>query len=150
MEAAAVVDEDKSSNNSVDINELVNVYLTIRREREILSEQFKAKDRELDNDLTAIEQVLLQECNKINANSINTPQGTIVRSVKDTYTCIDWGNFKQFVLETGAIDVLQQRIHQTNLKEFMNQHEGEGLPPGLNVSREFTVIVRKPSVRSSI
>jgi len=141
---------NNSVNEAINVEELVNVYLTIRREREILTEQFKAKDRELANDLSSLEQVLLQECNKINANSINTPTGTVVRSVKDTYTCIDWNNFKQFVLETGAIDVLQQRIHQSNLKEFMTQHEGDGLPPGVNVSREFTVVVRKPSKRSSI
>lgn len=136
------------SEDKVNVDELVNVYLTIRREREILTEQFKAKDRELENDLTALEQVLLQECNKINANSINTPVGTVIRSIKDTFTCTDWDNFKKFVLENGAIDVLHQRIHQTNLKEFMNEHEGDGLPPGINVSREFSVTVRKPSKRS--
>ena len=133
---------------NVNINELVNTYLTIRREREILSQEFDAKDTELKNDMVAIEQVLLEECNKIDANSINTPVGSIIRGVKDNYLCTDWDNFKRFVLDNQLIDVLHQRIHQTNLKEYLSQHEGDGLPPGINVSREYTVTVRKPTKRS--
>lgn len=133
---------------TININELVNTYLTIRHEREMLAQQFEAKDTELKNDLAAIEQVLLAECNKIDANSINTPVGSVIRGVKDTYMCTDWDNFKQFVVQNQLIDVLQQRIHQGNLKEYLSQHESDGLPPGLNVSREHTITVRKPTKRS--
>ena len=44
-----------------------------------------------------------------------------------------------------AIELLQQRIHQTNFKEFLSNRTDEGLPPGISTMREFQIVVRKPS-----
>lgn len=130
-----------------ELDELVKIYLTIRKEREMLSQQFELKDAELKAEMGAIEQVMLAQCNSINAESIKTGNGTIIKSLKENYVCGDWENFKKFVLENQAVELLQQRIHQTNFKEFLSQHEGDGLPPGINVLREFTITVRKPSTK---
>ncbi len=137
------------SDDKVELDELVKTYLTIRKEREILSQQFEAKDAELKADMVSIEQVLLASCNDINADSIRTPNGTIIKSMKESYVCGDWDNFKQFILENQAVELLQQRIHQTNFKEFMSNHEGEGLPPGVSSMREVVVTVRKPTAKLS-
>jgi hypothetical protein len=48
-----------------------------------------------------------------------------------------------------AVELFEGRIHQGNFKQFMSEHEGEGLPPGVNVMREFGVTVRKPSANLS-
>lgn len=135
------------SEQKVELDELVKIYLTIRKEREILSQQFEAKDAELKADMSSIEQVMLASCNDINADSIRTPNGTIIKSMKESYVCGDWDHFKQFVLENQAVELLQQRIHQTNFKEFMANHEGEGMPPGISSMREVTVTVRKPTAK---
>lgn len=133
------------SEEKVDLGELVNTYLTIRRERDILKQQFESRDDELKADMSAIEQVLLTACNDIKADSIRTENGTIIRSLKETFTCTDWTNFKKFIVESNEPDLLQQRIHQSNFKKFMESHEGDGLPPGVSAMREFTVVVRKPT-----
>lgn len=137
------------SEEKVELDELVKIYLTIRREREMLSQQFEAKDAELKADMASIEQVMLASCNDINADSIRTPNGTIIKSMKESYVCGDWDSFKQFILENQAIELLQQRIHNGNFKEFMSNHEGEGLPPGVSTMREVTITVRKPTAKSS-
>ena len=59
---------------------------------------------------------------KVSANSIRTGSGTIIKSLKESYVCSDWGNFKQFVLDNKAVELFQQRIHQTNFKEFLSNH----------------------------
>lgn len=133
----------------INLEELVQTYLTIRKEREILSRQFEEKDGELEADMKSLEQVMLAQCNKINADSIRTPNGTVIKSMKESFVCGDWDNFKQFVLDNQAVELLQQRIHQTNFKEFMANHEGEGLPPGISSMREVTITVRKPTAKSS-
>jgi hypothetical protein len=137
------------SEEKVELDELVKIYLTIRKEREILSQQFELKDTELKADLTSIEQVMLASCNDINADSIRTQNGTIIKSMKESYICGDWDSFKQFILENQAVELLQQRIHNGNFKEFMSNHEGEGLPPGVSTMREVTITVRKPTAKSS-
>lgn len=147
MSVETVSEVKEEAKSEYELDELVKIYLTIRKEREMLSQQFELKDAELKAEMGAIEQVMLAQCNSINAESIKTGNGTIIKSLKENYVCGDWENFKKFVLENQAVELLQQRIHQTNFKEFLSQHEGDGLPPGINVLREFTITVRKPSTK---
>jgi hypothetical protein len=127
------------------LDDLVTTYLTIRTERNTLKNQWEIRDAELKADLEQLEQAMLVACNAINADSIRTGSGTIIKSLKETYTCGDWDNFKQFVVDNNALDLLQQRISQTNFKEFMSTRQDEGLPPGISTLREFAITVRKPT-----
>ena len=131
--------------SEVKLDSLVETYLAIRNERDKLSREHDSKDKELSNDLAQIEQVLLNSCNEVGADSIRTGAGTVIKSTKENFVCGDWDNFKQYVMQHDAIELLQQRIHQTNFKEFLSGREDEGLPPGISSMREFKVTVRKPS-----
>jgi hypothetical protein len=127
------------------VEQLTEVYLNIRSARDELLRDYETKDKELKDDLQSIERSLLELCNDIDANSINTKYGTVIRSLKERYVCSDWDAFKQFVREHDLIDCLEKRIHQGNFKTFMDQHEGDGLPVGVNVMREYGITVRKSS-----
>jgi hypothetical protein len=134
-----------SETTELNLDELVKIYLTIRNEREKLKSSWEVKDGELEQEMKLLEQSMLTVCNDTNASSIRTESGTVIRSLKERFTTNDWDNFKKFVLDNEAIDLLERRIHQGNFKVFMAEHQGEGLPPGVNVMREFTIVVRKPS-----
>ena len=134
-----------SETTELNLDELVKIYLTIRNEREKLKSGWEVKDGELEQEMKLLEQSMLTVCNDTNASSIRTESGTVIRSLKERFTTNDWDNFKKFVLANEAIDLLEGRIHQGNFKEFMAEHKDEGLPPGVNVMREFTIVVRKPS-----
>jgi hypothetical protein len=129
----------------VKLDSVVKAYLAIRDEKDRLAREHDAKDRELSQDLAQLEQILLSSCNDINADSIRTGVGTIIKSTRESFVCGDWDNFKTFILENEAVELLQQRIHQTNFKEFLSNREDEGLPPGISSMREFKITVRKPS-----
>lgn len=130
---------------STKLDEIVKTYLAIRDKRASLTREFEAKDRELADDLASLEQVLLTNCNDISADSIRTNAGTIIKSTVEKYVCGDWDNFKRFVLDNQAIELLHQRIHNGNMKEFLSTRPDEGLPPGVSSMREFKITVRKPS-----
>ena len=134
-----------SETTEMNLDELVKIYLTIRNEREKLKSGWEAEDGALEQEMKLLEQSMLTVCNDTNASSIRTESGTVIRSLKERFTTNDWDNFKKFVLDNEAIDLLERRIHQGNFKEFMAEHKDEGLPPGVNVMREFTIVVRKPS-----
>lgn len=127
------------------LEELVKAYLTIRTERETLKAQYEADDKVFLDDMLAIEKEMLVICNDTNASSIRTGSGTVIRKLNERFTTNDWDNFKKFVMENDAVDLLERRIHQGNFKQFMAEHEQDGLPPGVNVMREFGIVVRKPS-----
>ena len=127
------------------LEELVKAYLTIRNGRETLKAQYETNDKVLLDDMNALEKEMLVICNDTNASSIRTGSGTVIRKLNERFTTNDWDNFKKFVMENDAVDLLERRIHQGNFKQFMAEHEQDGLPPGVNVMREFGIVVRKPS-----
>lgn len=127
------------------LDELVKVYLTIRSARERIMADWKSQDRELEDEMKVLEQTFMVTCNESNAKSIRTNNGTVIRKLNERYTVADGESFRKFVLENEAVDLMEARIHQGNFKEFIKERKDEGLPPGVNVMREFTIVVRKPS-----
>jgi len=129
------------------LDELVKAYLTIRNASDNLYRQYMLKKEELDMEMKQLEMVMLQECDELKVESLRTQSGTITRTVKERFNCNNWDEFKQYILEHGALELLQQRIHDGNFKEYMQGKEAEGLPPGISSDREYRVIVRKPTSR---
>jgi hypothetical protein len=132
---------------NMNLETLVEAYLAIRSEREVLLQKYDEEDKKLKEEMAALEQAMLVICNATNADSIKTSQGTVMRKMNERFYCTDWDNFRKFVMEAQAIELLEKRIHQGNFKEFMAENEGDGLPPGVNVMREFGITVRKPASR---
>jgi hypothetical protein len=126
-------------------DQLVETFITLRNERDRMRNEWEAKDSEVKEQMSVIEQALLSICNETNATSIKTDKGTVVRKLTERFFCSDWDNFRDYVLEHQALELLERRIHQGNFKEFIAEREKEGLPPGVNVMREFGVTVRKPT-----
>jgi hypothetical protein len=132
--------------SSPNVDELVQVYLSIRNARDELKAKYEEEDALLKVDIQQIESVLLDTCNSVGANSINTVHGTVMRRTSERFYCNDWSNFSDFVKDRGLVHLLEKRIHQGNFKLYLDEvHAEEGLPPGVNVMREFTISVRKPS-----
>jgi hypothetical protein len=130
---------------AVRLEEIVKAYIAIRNKRDANAREFDAKDKELKAELAQLDQVMLNSCNEIDADSIKTNSGTIIKTMKENFVCGDWDNFKRYIVQEDAIDLLQQRIHQTNFKEFLSNRTDEGLPPGISSMKEFQIVVRKPS-----
>jgi hypothetical protein len=129
--------------SSVNTDDLVEAYIGLRAQREKLLHEYEAADKLLKTEQVQLEQALLEICNQVNADSIKTNRGTVMRKLNERFFCDDWDNFYQFVLNNEAVQLLERRIHQGNFKEFMRDHVGDGLPPGVNVMREYGVSVRK-------
>lgn len=131
--------------SSVNAEDLVEAFIALRDQREKLLHEYEAADKLLKAEQAQIEQALLEICNSVNADSIKTSRGTVMRKLNERFFCEDWDNFYKFVLDNEAVQLLERRIHQGNFREFMRDHSGDGLPPGVNVMREYGVSVRKPT-----
>ena len=66
----------------MNINDLTSAYMAIRTEREKLSFEFKKVDESLKSEQTVLEQEMLKLCAEQGADSIRTPNGTVMRGVK--------------------------------------------------------------------
>jgi hypothetical protein len=133
------VSEEKSSPN---LDKLAEIYIRIRDARTEAKAAFDAQDTVLKNQLELLETEMLDACKDLNASSIRTPHGTIIRSVKSRYWTNDWDSMYTFIKEQGAFGLLEKRLHQTNMKDFLAENP-DLLPMGLNVENEYTVVVRR-------
>ena len=123
-------------------DKLAEVYIKIRDKRAELKEQYEAQDEGLKAQQEMLAEKMLDICRDNNADSIKTPAGTIIRKVDTRYWTTDWDSMYQFIQEHDAYPLLEKRIHQTNLKQFLEENP-ELLPAGLQADRKYTVVVRR-------
>ena len=124
------------------LDKLTEVYIKIRDARDQLEADHKKHVAELEEQMSVIEQELLEACKTMNADSVRTPHGTIIRSVKSRYWTNDWDSMYQLIKEHDAFGLLEKRLHQTHMKEFLSENP-DLLPIGLNVENSYTVVVRR-------
>lgn len=124
------------------IDELTAVYIKIRDARDQLRLKYEGEDLTLANEMRTLESAILEHCKQIGATSIKTPAGTVIRSVKSRYWTNDWDSMYRFIKENDAFGLLEKRLHQTHLKEFLSENP-DLLPMGVNVESEYTVTVRR-------
>ena len=126
----------------VDVDMLTQIYIKMRDRRSMLKQEFDKQDKKIQSQMDVIEGELLELCKTLNTNTLGTNHGTIVRSVKSRYWTNDWDSMYHFIKEHDAYGLLERRIQQTHMKEFL-QENPELLPIGLNVENQYTVIVRR-------
>lgn len=134
--------EEVEEKTSVPLDKLTELYIKIRDKRAANKKMFEAEDKDLEEQMQVLSQEMLDVCKNMNADSIRTPHGTIMRSVKSRYWTNDWDSIYSFIEETGAFGLLEKRIHQTNMKDFLAENP-DIYPKGLNVESEYTVVVRR-------
>ena len=124
------------------VSDLAAVYIKIRDRRADLKKQFEAHDKDLEDQQNLLAEKMLDICKDMDADSIRTPHGTIIRSVKSRYWTNDWDSMYSFIEEKGAFGLLEKRLHQTNMKDFLSENP-DVYPQGLNVESQYTVVVRR-------
>lgn len=124
------------------LGRLTEIYIKIRDKRAANKKVFEAEDQDLEDQMKVLAQEMLDVCKDMNADSIRTPHGTIIRSVKSRYWTNDWDSMYGFIEETGAFGLLEKQLHQTNMKDFLAENP-DLYPKGLSVENEYTVVVRR-------
>jgi len=130
--------------SEVDINKLVKVYLKIRNAIDEKETQHKEELASLKEQFGIVGQSLLNLCKEQNLDSIRTPVGTVSRRISTRYWTSDWDSMYRFISEHDAPFLLEQRIHGTNMKEFLERNP-EAFSTGMQADRSYTVQVRKPN-----
>jgi hypothetical protein len=128
------------------IDEMVAIYIKIRNAIEQKEEQHKAEIATIKEQFDLVANKLLDVCNEQNVDGFKTPAGTVSRRITSRYWTSDWESFHAFVREHDALSLLEQRIHQGNMRQFIEENPDE-FPMGLQADRKYTVQVRKPTAR---
>jgi len=124
------------------VDRLAGVYVKIRDARAKLRSDYEEKDEQLSQQMDLIEEHLLEACKRIGADSIRTKAGTVIRTVKNRYWTNDWNSMYNFIKEHEAYELLEKRIHQSNMKQFIEENPTV-LPVGLTTDSKYSVVVRR-------
>ena len=128
--------------NDVDLSKLVRVYLKMKAKRDEITAEYKEKEGAIKSQMDLVKRALLDYCKDSGNDSVRTSEGLFYKSTRQSYWTSDWESMGKFIVEHGVPDLLDKRIHQSNMKQFLDENP-DLLPPGLNVDKEYSITVRR-------
>ena len=124
------------------VDKLVRIYMKMRSAIQDLDAQIES----IKEQQQSVKNEIKDRMRGTGVKSLRTDHGTVSLMEKTRYYTNDWDSFKKFMVEHDAIDLLEKRIAQSNMKLFLEENPGS-IPPGLNSDTEFEISVRKPSTK---
>jgi hypothetical protein len=121
---------------------LVKAYIKMRDARAVLSAKYEEEDKKIKEQMEMVEAYLLETCKRAGGNVSIPGVGTVIRGVSTRYWTSDWEAMHNFVKENEAIDLLERRIAQKAMGEFLKANPDK-MPKGMNVESKYTVTVRR-------
>jgi len=129
---------------SVPMDKLAKVYRKMATKIQQLTREYETEVEVIKAQQDVVKIALKDQMLKLGVKSVRTDQGTVVLSTVTNYNTQDWDSFKEFMKQYDALDLVQQRISQLNMKRFLEENPGV-VPPGLNSMTEYGISVRKPT-----
>lgn len=125
--------------DQVPVDKLVRIYMKMRAAMQDLDAQIEA----IKEQQQSVKNEIKDRMRDTGVKSLRTDHGTVSLMEKTRFYTTDWDSFKKFMVEQDALDLLEKRISQTNMKLFLEENPG-AVPPGLNSDTEFDISVRRP------
>lgn len=123
---------------NVCIDELIKAYIVIRDERHALA----ARDKLLKEQMTALENQMLDISNNLGVNSFKTDHGTVFKTTKTYVSVQDREALDRYAVENNDLGVFTNHVSKTHIVELLEA----GLPQetlGVNFYAESIMQFRK-------
>jgi enamine deaminase RidA (YjgF/YER057c/UK114 family) len=118
--------------SEITADKLALIYSKIKAKRsEVAKEDARLKEQQ---ELVAHE--IHELCKAQGVTSLRTTHGLLTRVVKDRYWVNDWTPFEEYLKEHDAWHLMQHRISEPNMREWIKDHPHD-FPPALNCDREY-------------
>lgn len=115
--------------------------IEIRDTRSANKRVYEEQDKPLRDEFETIENALLAHANKLGVTSMRVPSGSISVITKTRSSGEDWAAIYQWVVVSGRMDIFNRKLNDKVVEELI-ENDG-GPPPGVKVSRERTIQVRR-------
>ena len=123
------------------VADLVAVYRKLRAAIAEAEEEHETKLKGLKEQMDLVSAELLNFCNEQNLDSVKTPAGTISRRVQTRYWTTDWEQMSNFIVEHNLPQLLEKRLHQGNVKQFLEDNP-DVILPSLNTDSRYQLSIR--------
>lgn len=126
--------------NNEYVDKLVRTYIKMRDKKAELEAEHKEKVGKVEEGMNKIKAALLEFCKEHGVEGSKVESGRFHRTVRTNYFASDWEALHKLVVEHNVPDLLQRRIHNGNMAEFLKNHP-ELQPNGLNAISEYSITV---------
>lgn len=126
---------------SVQLNEYVQKYRALRDKKKAIADRHKDELAPYNEALLQLGALLLDALNKQGVESVRAAAGTAYKSTRSSYTVKDPAQFREWIEANARYDLLETRVSKEAIEALVEA--GESLPPGLGISSEVVVNVRK-------
>lgn len=121
-------------------------YVDLRRQKEQIEADTKAKLAPINADMLLIEKYLKQIMDERGITQIKSSKfGTAFLTTSDYANVENWDSLLQFIVENNRYEMLQKAVTKTAVREFIQ--EQKAVPPGVNYGTKIEVSIRKPVVK---
>lgn len=127
-----------------DADKLIRAYIKMRDTKAQVMRDAEDRANEIQEQMNVVERELLEICKQTGQDGGKTAHGSFTRTVKTRYESTNWPKMYEFIRAHDVPELLEQRIHQTNMKQFLQDNPGL-LPEGMNVNSRYSITVRRAS-----
>ena len=131
------------ADTGVTMDRLAKIYIKMRDKLAELAREFEVKEAEIKEQQSEVAAAMKDILHKAGGESMRTSHGTVALKTNTRYYVQDWEAMSQFILDNSAVFLLEKRVAQKNMAEFLEENPGT-VPPSLNTMSEITVSVTKP------
>ena len=121
---------------------LVKAYIKMRDARSALKRKYEEEDEKIKEQMGMVESHLQEACKRAGGNVSIPGVGVVIRGVDTRYWTSDWEAMHNFIKENDALELLERRISQRAMGEFLKSNPDK-MPKGMNVESKYTVTVRR-------
>lgn len=127
------------------VDAVIGAYLTLRSQKEALTNKYNEDVKALDNRMKKLEAWLHLKMHNDKVNSLSADTGTVYKSTVERATVVDMDAFLDYVKKNDAWHLLERRVSKIGVRNLLD--ESLPLPDGVNWYTGTTVHVRKPNER---
>lgn len=124
------------------LTKMIRVYLKMKEKNDELTNAYKEQTKSLADQMAMVKGALLDYCKEHGVEGARTKEGLFYRTTTTNFWTNDWSAMHAFVLEHKVPDLLEKRLHQGNVKQFLEDNP-DVLPPGLNTETKYQISIRR-------
>lgn len=137
MLVADVADTD------VTMDRLTRIYIKMRDKLSDLTLAYEAEEERIKAQQAEVASAMKDILRTVGGTGMKTPYGTVALKTTTRFYAQDWDAMYQFILDNQAPFLLEKRVAQKNMADFLDANPGT-VPQGLNTVSEISVSVTKP------
>jgi hypothetical protein len=128
---------------NVTMDRLAKVYIKMRDKLSTLTREYEEAEVAIKAQQGEVAAAMKDILQAAGGRSMSTSHGTVTLKTTKRFYAQDWEAMGQFILDNAAPQLLEKRIAQKNMQEFLDANPTL-VPAGLSTMEEVTVSVTKP------